>query len=173
MVRRNRGRDTERDRLILGAISSLPIVAFREEQSCVAERSRLSRVAEWLRREALIAIIGMSGVRFRVEGGSFWRVFCPRIAPRTRGPKPETRPKLETRDPRPETRNPRPEARDPKPETRNPRLKTPDPKPETRNPRPETRNPKPGTQHQNPETRDPKPETRDPNPEPRHPKPET
>ena len=40
-------------RSVLGAISSLPIVAFREWQSRVAKRSRLSRVAEWLRREAL------------------------------------------------------------------------------------------------------------------------
>ena len=153
-----------RARSVLGAISSLPIVAFREEQSCVAERSRLSREAEWLRREALIAIIGMPGVRFWVKGDSFWRVFCPRIAPRTRGPKPETRnPKPETRNPRPETRNPKPETRDPRPETRDPKPETRNPKPEIRNPRPETRNTrKRKTKREN---RNPKPETRNPRPE--------
>ena len=58
-----------------GAISALPIVAFREYQSCVAKRSRLTRVAEWLRREALIATIGRSRARFWVEGASFCREF--------------------------------------------------------------------------------------------------
>ena len=42
-------------RSVLGAISSLPIVAFREYQSCVAKRSRLCRVDDWLRWEAYIA----------------------------------------------------------------------------------------------------------------------
>ena len=42
-------------RSVMGAIRSPPIVALREQQSCVAKRSRLSRVAEWLRRKALIA----------------------------------------------------------------------------------------------------------------------
>jgi hypothetical protein len=45
-------------RSVLGTTNSLPIVAFPELQSCVAKRSRQSRVAEWLRREALIATIG-------------------------------------------------------------------------------------------------------------------
>jgi len=40
------------------------------------KRSRLSRVAEWSRRQALIATIGRSGVRFQVEGASFWHAFC-------------------------------------------------------------------------------------------------
>ena len=43
----------------------------------MAKQSRLSRVAEWLRRDALIATIGRSGVRFRVEGAYFWRAFYP------------------------------------------------------------------------------------------------
>jgi len=52
-------------------LTHIPNTHHHFEQSCVAKRSRLSRVAEWLRREALIATIGMSGVRFRVGGGFF------------------------------------------------------------------------------------------------------
>ena len=52
-------------RSLLGAINSLPMVAFREKQSCMAKRSRQSRVVERLWREAPTATIGKAGFRFR------------------------------------------------------------------------------------------------------------